>query len=245
MRAGLVLIALLGCGGSQKPPPPPPPPPPANPTPPADPTPPVASEPSSQQICHRLVELKTQKCAMFAGADIDEAGCIKELEASANEPMVKVITGCVMQTSCEEVQNCVTATAQKLQEEQQKRAAQGNFPTDVRACGDHSNVIRPAGFPKAEWEKRNGANATKYSQVVATRDKPVESCGVQAENEWLVAMSCNDGSHPIQSGNDAENARNGSVGAGGRCGSVIDHYVVKCPEKTYDIFMDAYVCPNP
>src|SRR3954463_4479181 len=121
MRAGLLLFALaFGCGGSPKPQPtPPPPPPPTTGNPP--PTGPVAAggKPTSQQICHRIVELKTQKCEMFSGADFDEAGCLKELEASAGDPMIAVFTACIVQPSCEEVTNCVMAAAQKAGQEQQ------------------------------------------------------------------------------------------------------------------------------
>lgn len=233
MRAGLLLIALLGCGSSQKPQntPPPPPTPPADAAPPTTPPPPVAGEATAQQICHRILELKDQKCQMFANANFDEAGCMKELESSADDPMIKVFTGCVMQPSCEEVQNCVMAAAQNAQAQQ-----------DLRACNDTASMS-PVGIPKAEWDNRNGAKATKFSQVVSTKDKPVEMCGVPAENEWLESLTCDDGSKPF---GNAENVRAGNVGSGGRCGSIIDQYVVKCPGgKTYPIFIDAYVCPRP
>jgi len=53
------------------------------------------------------------------------------------------------------------------------------------------------------------------------------------------------GSRSASGGGAIERARAGSVGQGGRCGSIIDHYVVACPEAKYDIFIDAYICPLP
>lgn len=72
---------------------------------------------------------------------------------------------------------------------------------------------------------------------------PIEVCGFLAENEWLFSATCDDGSHPITKRKEAEAARSGNEGRGGRCGSIIDLYKVKCPEATYDIHIDAYVCP--
>jgi hypothetical protein len=68
-------------------------------------------------------------------------------------------------------------------------------------------------------------------------------CGIPAENDWLESLTCDDGSKPF---GNAEEVRAGNVGPGGRCGSIVDQYVVKCPGgKTYPIFIDAYVCPKP
>lgn len=169
---------------------------------------------------------------MFASANFDEAGCMKELAQSADDPMIKVFTACVMQTSCEEVQNCVMAAAQNQAQQQQT----------LRACNDTTSMA-PVGIPKAEFDNRNGAKATKFSQVTSSKDKPVEMCGIPAENSWLESLTCDDGSKPFA---NAEDVRAGNVGAGGRCGSIVDQYVVKCPGgKSYPIFIDAYVCPKP
>jgi hypothetical protein len=237
MRAGLALIILaFGCGGSSKP----------QPTPPTTPTagsgsgsdttappvaPPVAGAATPQQVCKRIVELKAAKCGMFANADFDEAGCLKELAAAADDPMLKVFTTCVVQPSCEEVTNCIMA------------ASQAPPPAaNLRACAD-TNSMSPVGLPKAEWDKRNGAGATKFSQVKSTKDKPVEMCGISDENRWLESLACDDGSKPVA---QAEMVRAGNVGPGGRCGSIIDQYNVSCPGgKQYPIFIDAYVCAKP
>jgi hypothetical protein len=68
-------------------------------------------------------------------------------------------------------------------------------------------------------------------------------CTVREENRWLESLACDDGSHPVR---NAEMVRQGNVGEGGRCGSIIDQYVPECPGgKKYPIFIDAYVCPTP
>ena len=41
---------------------------------------------------------------------------------------------------------------------------------------------------------------------------------------------------------DAEDARSGDVGPDGRCGSFVDRYVVRCPEASHEIFIDASSC---
>ena len=85
---------------------------------------------------------------------------------------------------------------------------------------------------------------TKFSEARSTKELPIEVCTIDAENEWLSSLSCDDGSQPIDSHQAAEMARVGNLGNGGRCGSIIDLYRVKCPEKSYDLYVDAYVCPQ-
>ena len=237
MRAGLALIVLaLGCGGSKPQPTPPNNPPTGSGS---DTAPPPTGgviggdtpTPTPEKICKRIVELKAAKCGMFANADFDEAGCMKELAAAADDPMLKIFTGCVVQTSCEEVTNCIMAAAQAPPPQQ-----------NLRACNDTSSMS-PVGLPKAEWDKRNGAGATKFSQVKSSKEAPVEMCGIQEENRWLESLACDDGSKPV---GQAEMVRAGNVGPGGRCGSIIDQYNVTCPGgKQYPIFIDAYVCAKP
>ncbi|MBA3458448.1 MAG: hypothetical protein H0T46_00690 [Deltaproteobacteria bacterium] len=233
MRAGLALIVLaFGCGSS-KPQPTPPTPTDGSAAGSATTAPPTvaAIAPATpEQVCKRIIELKAQKCGMFANADFDEAGCMKELAAAADDPMLKIFTECVVQTSCEEVTNCIMAAAQAPQQQ------------DLRACNDKSSMS-PVGLPRAEWDKRNGAAATKFSQVKSSKEAPVEMCGINEENRWLESLSCDDGSKPVA---QAEMVRAGNVGPGGRCGSIIDQYNVTCPGgKQYPIFIDAYVCPKP
>ncbi len=113
---------------------------------------------------------------------------------------------------------------------------------DLRACSE-VDTSKGVGLLRADWARRKGANVTRYSQAHSTKAQPVEVCGLRAENEWLFAATCDNGSHPIVNRDQAEKARTGNEGGGGRCGSIIDRYQVKCPETTYDIHIDAYVCP--
>jgi hypothetical protein len=114
--------------------------------------------------------------------------------------------------------------------------------SDLRACTD-DDPNKAVGVLEAQWVRRNGAGVTKYSQARSTKAAPIEVCGFLAENEWLFAATCDDGSHPIKTRVQAEQARVGNEGHAGRCGSIVDLYKVKCPEKTYEVHIDLYVCP--
>jgi hypothetical protein len=73
---------------------------------------------------------------------------------------------------------------------------------------------------------------------------PPEECGLKTVLFRLVALRCDNGSNPF--GKDlrvAHASRTGSFGPGGRCDSIIDRYDVPCPERTYQVFADGYVCP--
>lgn len=180
-----------------------------------------------------MMELKAQSCGSFAQLPFDEAQCVSELAKAGeggNDPSLTAFLSCVVQPSCEEVKNCLTAASEQANAEPAQ---------DLRGCKDTSKPMAAVGLPAAEYNKRNGAGVTKLSTAKSTKDLPIEMCGIRDENTWLVSLTCNDGSHPIM---DAETARVGNVGSGGRCNSIIDKYSVKCPENTYDIFIDAYVC---
>ena len=94
-----------------------------------------------------------------------------------------------------------------------------------------------------QFERRYGATAEKFSEVQSTVEKPVEVCGIPEELEFLTRLRCDDGSNPYPDGRAAHFSRRGSVGLGGRCGSLIDLYPVPCPEKTYEVYIDVYICP--
>jgi hypothetical protein len=95
-------------------------------------------------------------------------------------------------------------------------------------------------MPADQFATRHGATATKFSEATSTMAVPIEMCTIHSESEWIVSLACEDGSHPL---GNPEIARVKPAKMGGRCGSYVDEYVVKCPETTYDIFVDAYVCP--
>jgi len=84
---------------------------------------------------------------------------------------------------------------------------------------------------------RRGTGAKTFADIVTTKETPIEVCMPGGQRAWLGSVSCIDGTKPTGSG------RSGSVGPGGTCGSIIDLYMVTCPEKQYEVFMDMYMCP--
>ncbi len=94
-----------------------------------------------------------------------------------------------------------------------------------------------------QFEARYGVTAERFAEVQATRDRPVEVCGVPQQLEFLTRLRCDDGSNPYPGRRAAHRSRKGSM-EGGRCGSMVDLYQVPCPEKTYEVYIDAYICPS-
>jgi hypothetical protein len=118
---------------------------------------------------------------------------------------------------------------------------------ELRACDDHSEGSHghAVGLSRAAWTQRKGAGITSFRDASSTKAVPIEMCGVGAATEWLTTLQCDDRTRPLPERRDAANARAGNVGPGGRCQSIIDHYRVTCPEASYEIYIDAYVCPRP
>jgi hypothetical protein len=86
---------------------------------------------------------------------------------------------------------------------------------------------------------RRGTGVQKLSDLASTREAPIEVCSPAGQRAWLSSVTCAGGEKP------AGVQRSGSVGPGGTCGSIIDLYMVGCPEKQYEVFMDMYMCaPN-
>lgn len=111
------------------------------------------------------------------------------------------------------------------------------------------NCERPVEFGPVlvdaeQYARRYAATASRFAQVQSTKEQPAEECGIAAGVELLLALTCEDGSRPFASFNQAHASRRGNVGAGGRCGSIIDLYEVPCPEGTYEIFIDSYICAD-
>jgi hypothetical protein len=117
---------------------------------------------------------------------------------------------------------------------------------ELRACDDHSegSAGRATSMPPAAWAQRRGAGVTTFRDAASTKALPIEMCGIPTATEWLTTLVCDDQSRPLQTRDDAASARSGNVGPGGRCQSIIDRYRVTCPEASYEIYIDAYVCPQ-
>ncbi|MBV8758353.1 MAG: hypothetical protein JO257_13790 [Deltaproteobacteria bacterium] len=228
MKRALVVV-VVACGGSPRP---------TTPPQPRDPKPvPVAQQGkiTPEMFCDKFIALRDGGCDAFASVQMTRDECVSELSKAAGDPSEAAFmsqTGqCVVGfQTCKDVIACL--------------AELGPNEQDLRACGE-DKPGKAVGVPRAEWAKRNGAGVTKFSQATSSKERPIEVCTIAGEAEWLQELACDDGSHPIGGHEAAEMARVGNMGKGGRCGSIIDLYRVKCEDKTYDIYVDGYVCPQP
>lgn len=185
-------------------------------------------------VCARLAELDAEQGCEFSSLPEDECRdewdrALEQRGPDARTASMQVGRCLLDNESCEAIEACVAT----LTPDQDQK---------FRACAD-KDVYAPVGLPRAEWDKRRGAGATRFSSVKTTKDEPVEVCGIPAQMEWLLAATCDNGSRPFRDYDHAHSARVGNVGPGGACQSIIDRYEVPCPEGTYSIFIDAYVCP--
>ena len=93
-----------------------------------------------------------------------------------------------------------------------------------------------------DYANRHGATATRFSEVRSTREWPLEECGIKAGVDRLRRLTCNDGSNPFVSHDHAHRSHVGDIGIAGRCGNIVDLYRVPCPESTYEVHVDSYIC---
>jgi hypothetical protein len=140
---------------------------------------------------------------------------------------------CVDQPTCDQAQQCIRRSM--------FTGAPYRGPTT--ACTGPGNKNLPAGVSSADFEASYGRNDRRFSDSPSSRARPIEVCGMPAELEYLTRVTCDDGSRPFGSRMAADQSRVGNVGAGGRCNRIIDRYAVRCPEKAYDVYIDAYRCP--
>ena len=110
-------------------------------------------------------------------------------------------------------------------------------------CGSRPDEYGPVELSAEQAPRRYGQQAVKFGDTPSTKEKPIEVCGVPEQRQWLMQTSCADGSKAFKEPREVAASRRGNVGPGGRCGSIIDAYVVKCPEAEYEVFMDMYMCP--
>jgi hypothetical protein len=226
MRVVAAIVLACACGGSKPEPAPIKVPPPANPL-------------TPQTACARFDALVAEQCGTFANMNVTSAQCPAVFQMALAAPDTadgKVLTAmgqCMIDhPTCHGVLLCL-ATIEVAS------------PTeDLRACTDPPDS-RAVGIEPAAWQTRNGAGVTSFASAVSSKAHPIETCGIPAGLDWLVAAACTDGSHPIGSRQAAEAARVANVGPGGTCNSIIDLYRVTCPEAVYDVYVDGYVCPLP
>ncbi|MBI5486262.1 MAG: hypothetical protein HY905_02900 [Deltaproteobacteria bacterium] len=82
----------------------------------------------------------------------------------------------------------------------------------------------------------------QVSRVRSSPARPVEVCGVDGQILWLMQLRCPDGRPPYRDPTTAHESRAGNVGAGGRCGTIIDLYPVPCSDGVHEIYIDLYHC---
>jgi hypothetical protein len=111
-----------------------------------------------------------------------------------------------------------------------------------RACGEEGTG--PVLVDADTWAKRRGAGVKKFSSIRTSEAEPVEVCGIEDEVAWMTKVTCNDGSNPYRTPAAANESRDSWMARGGRCNSILDRYTVRCPEATYTIHVDRYVCPE-
>ena len=188
------------------------------------------------KFCDRVDALRAASCAQMSAFKLDHAECASQSDTSTmhNRKAARFVEGferCVVDSpSCEATGSCI------------QQLASYDETQDLRGCQDPADD-RAAGIRSTEFQQRNGAGVTRFAAAQSSKDRPIEMCGIAGGIDWLTVARCDDGSHPIVDRDTAEASRAGNVGSGGRCGSVIDLYKVKCPERSYDIYVDGYICP--
>lgn len=226
MKLGVVAAVAFGCGRPVVPEPTMPPPPVAAfDKPPPDFTP--------ERFCDRFAVLVEQDCAGFARVEMTHDECLAQFRSALHDRSEDTRTWrCVVDNaSCGDVLACF--------------AALGPDAEHLRACDADDDGNHAIGVPRTDWDHRNGLGVTRFSQAHSSRDAPIEVCTTRAEHDWLTALRCDDDSRPISGRDAAQMARLGEVGHVGRCRSLIELYRVRCPEATYDLYVDGAICPLP
>lgn len=148
-----------------------------------------------------------------------------------------LVAGLSSADSCEQVEATLRIVAMSIQEDTRKQAT-------AAGCAMRDDNARDLTAERAA--ARRGAKDTHFADTASSAAEPIEVCGVKGELGWLTRMQCADGSRPFGDDVDrAHDARKGSMmGTGtGPCGAApLDHYTVQCPEKSYEVYMDMYMC---
>ncbi len=117
-------------------------------------------------------------------------------------------------------------------------------PAAATSC-ERPDELGPAIIPEQDYLHRGGVGAAAFSDLATTQAAPLEECGLRATLTRLATLFCANGPNPFNGDlSAAHRTRRGNTGSGGRCGSIIDVYEIPCPEKTYEVYSDLYVCSD-
>lgn len=200
----------------------------------------LSKEPISlQATCERFRSLRNEGCAWTARFPADlsvgntcEISMAKWIDPSTpNHKSLERTLRC-WSLDCDAAVPCM------------KRAQALRDPDKPRNCGDEGTA--PILVDAATWQARRGATAKRFAELTTSPDEPIEVCGIEGEVEWMTRMTCNDGSNPYESREEVNDRRDSFLDRGGRCNSIVNRFTVPCPEASYKIYFDRYVCPaNP
>lgn len=120
-------------------------------------------------------------------------------------------------------------------------------PADINRAlpcppGGTDGLFGPVPWSVEDGPNRWGWSMTQFEEVRTSHARPIEVCGVAGQLQWLSQLTCPDGSATFGNPSDVHGSRVGSMGAGGRCTTVIDLYRVRCGSQTLDVYMDMYHC---
>ena len=198
---------------------------------PAEAGPAITANLTIEEACARFDVLAGEGCdwtQRFPPEFRQPGSCVPSLSTWVQDPRLAQSINC-WALACDAAAQCMIS------------AHADASPPASRQCGDEGTG--PVLADAATWAARPGANAKKFSEVKSTEARPVEVCGIEGEVAWITTVTCDDGSNPYGSQAVANESRDGWMARGGRCNSILDRYSVKCPEATYQIYIDRYVCP--
>jgi hypothetical protein len=192
----------------------------------------------AEEVCNRKFALVERGCKQVK-TELSKDECIADWNRNLTErgeaaaTVGRAVGRCYLDfDSCEEVTQCHDEVLQM---------ASGLQADRLRQCQEVGPD--PVALSPADWAIRKGAETTHFSDTPSTKESPIEVCTIPEQMHWLRRVKCDDGTNPFKSFDHAHAARVGNVGEGGKCKAIIDLYEVPCPEQTYEVFIDAYVCP--
>ncbi|HEY4179781.1 MAG TPA: NADH:flavin oxidoreductase [Kofleriaceae bacterium] len=181
-------------------------------------------------MCTNAKTLQSSPCSPF-GANADKiADCsIVDLAYFLGTE------SCLAQNTCDPYVACLN----------EKVASGSPFQGQTTTCEDISRPQVPAGVDGEDLSRSTGSHDVTFADYESSYDAPIETCGMQGELDYLLRVTCADGSHPFKNRVDALQSRTHEAPRqAGRCKRNVVEYAVKCPEKLYSVKIDGYRCPT-